>query len=277
MIEKGFHVEDKEIVSEKVGKEIVSEKVEKEFVSVKVETPVKEKLEISEYDNWSSQKKTSKEKSSKKKRSNKVEAKRAKVKVVVEEKLNQAKDKNVVLKKTVEEEELKEITKSDNEEHVSVTRKVKLVLGEDIRWAHLPVNCSIKLVRDIVMDRFPNLMGALVKYKDQEGDLVTITTNSELRMVEALNGNQGSLRLYIADVHSDQEPAYEGLDGEELENADRNKKGSDRNKKESEVVDNGSICVEDWIVQFARLFKNQVGFETDSYLDLHEIGMKLYS
>jgi hypothetical protein len=36
-------------------------------------------------------------------------------------------------------------------------------------------------------------------------------------------------------------------------------------------------CVEDWIFQFARIFKSDVAFDCDSYLDLHEIGMKLYS
>jgi tetratricopeptide (TPR) repeat protein len=37
------------------------------------------------------------------------------------------------------------------------------------------------------------------------------------------------------------------------------------------------LTVEDWLVQFARLFKNHVGFDSDSYLDIHEVGMKLYS
>ncbi|KAD5960698.1 hypothetical protein E3N88_12170 [Mikania micrantha] len=34
-----------------------------------------------------------------------------------------------------------------------------------------------------------------------------------------------------------------------------------------------TTCVEDWIVQFARLLKDHVGFEYDSYLDLHHLGM----
>jgi hypothetical protein len=36
----------------------------------------------------------------------------------------------------------------------------------------------------------------LSKYKDQEGDLVTITTNEELRWAEASAESQGSVGLY---------------------------------------------------------------------------------
>ncbi|QHN81938.1 Octicosapeptide/phox/Bem1p domain protein [Arachis hypogaea] len=35
--------------------------------------------------------------------------------------------------------------------------------------------------------------------------------------------------------------------------------------------------MEDWLVQFARLFKNPVGFDSDAYLYIHKVGMKLYS
>ncbi|GER35313.1 tetratricopeptide repeat-containing protein [Striga asiatica] len=150
------------------------------------------------------------------------------------------------------------------EEKIPVLKSVKLVHGEDIRWAQLPINCSVRLVRDIVVDRFPGLKGVLVKYKDQEGDLVTITTNDELRAAEGLaDDNRGSLRLYIAEVSPDKEPLYEGTGLEEIPNT-------------TVVVEKGT-CVEGWIIQFAKMFKNHVGFESDSYLDLHEIGMKLYS
>ncbi|XWS17844.1 hypothetical protein CRYUN_Cryun33cG0103200 [Craigia yunnanensis] len=194
-------------------------------------------------------------------------------KVVVEEKkFSDVKDKKFIVK-TIEEE------KKAVEEEKGITKTVKLVLGEDIRWAQLPVNCTIKLVRDIVRDMFPGLKGILVKYKDPEGDLVTITTTDELRLAESSGGvSGGSLRFYIVEVSPDQEPAYGGVSKEEVFKSE---------EKLSNVVENGNAdhgveaikgtCVEDWIVQFARLFKNHVGFDSDSHLDLHELGMKLYS
>ncbi|KAG8381728.1 hypothetical protein BUALT_Bualt05G0002800 [Buddleja alternifolia] len=204
--------------------------------------------------------KTAKRRSNKSVRKNVQEPEEKKVNVVEETK---AEDKVVVEEK-----------RSVKEEKV-VMKSVKLVHGEDIRWAQLPVNCSVRLVRDVVIDRFPNLMGVLIKYKDEEGDLVTITTTDELRIAEALADPQGFLRLYIAEVSPDKEPLYEGMGIEEEE-------VHKSNEKPIMVVENGDvekwpICVEDWIFQFARLFKNHVGFECDSYLNLHEIGMKLYS
>lgn len=193
-------------------------------------------------------------------------------KVVVQEKVSAVKDKEVITK-TVEEEKV--VIEPVKEEKV-VTKTVKLVFGEDIRWGQLPVNCSMKLVREIVQDRFPGLKGVLVKYKDQEGDLVTITTTDELRLAESSGDSQGSLRLYVAEVSADQEPVYEGMNNEEEvhENGNLVENGDVGNGKE---VERGLTTIEDWIIQFARLFKNHVGFDSDSYLDLHELGMKLYS
>ncbi|XP_022940270.1 protein PHOX1-like isoform X1 [Cucurbita moschata] len=168
--------------------------------------------------------------------------------------VDQVEDKEVT---TVEEDKL--FVEPAKEKPVSKT--VKLVFGEDIRWAELPTNCSIKLVSKIVRDRFHSLRGVLVKYRDQEGDLITITTTKELRAVEASSHLQGSLRLYITEVSPDQEPIYKETENQEA----------------LPELDKRTTTVEDWIIQFARLFKNQVGVDSDSYLDLHELGMKLYS
>nr|GEY47352.1 hypothetical protein [Tanacetum cinerariifolium] len=65
-------------------------------------------------------------------------------------------------------------------------RSVKMVLGDDTRWMELPVNCSIELVREIKMERYPGLDGVLIKLKYQEGDFVTILTTSKVRVAEEL-------------------------------------------------------------------------------------------
>ncbi|KAL4022113.1 hypothetical protein IC575_015836 [Cucumis melo] len=203
-------------------------------------------------------------------------------KLIVEEKVDQViqvdhvEDKEVTIN-TIEEDKL--FIEPIQEKPVSKT--VKLVFGEDIRWAQLPTNCSMKLVSEIVRDRFPSLKGVLVKYRDQEGDLVTITTTEELRSVESSSQSQGSLRLYITEVSPDQEPAYKEIESEEKHPEVVGKRkntavmnGDSVNDKE---IVRGTTTVEDWIVQFARLFKNHVAVDSDSYLDLHELGMKLYS
>lgn len=203
------------------------------------------------------------------------------VKEIKDEKIKENKVKRVKDKrnyKKVEDKVVVEDKNSITEEKV-VTRTVKLVLNDDIRWAQLPIDCSIGLVREIVWDRFPNLEGVLIKYKDQEGDLITITTTAELRLAESSSDPQGSFRLYLVEVSPDKEPSYEGYTSNGFPKA---------NSLISSVSENGNVgkirevekvttCVEDWIVQFARLFKDHVGLESDSYLDLHELGMELYS
>ncbi|KAF5759828.1 putative PB1 domain, tetratricopeptide-like helical domain superfamily [Helianthus annuus] len=204
------------------------------------------------------------------------ESKDVKVDKVKDNKVKRVKDKRVG--KKTEDKVVVEDKNSIKEETVA-TRPVKLVINDDIRLAQLPVDCSIGLVREVVWDRFPGLEGVLIKYKDQEGDLITITTTAELRMAESASHPQGSLRLYLVEVSPDKEPSYEGFTSDGFPKA---------NSLISSVSENGNVgkvreeekvttCVEDWIVQFARLFKEHVGFESDSYLDLHDLGLELYS
>ncbi|KAI3821713.1 hypothetical protein L1987_09285 [Smallanthus sonchifolius] len=210
------------------------------------------------------------------KEKNVEESKEVKVEKVKDNKAKRVKDKRVV--KKMEDKVVVEDKNSTTEEKV-VMRTVKLVLNDDIRWAQLPVDCSIGVGREIVWDRFPGLEGVLIKYKDQEGDLITITTTSELRMAESSSGPQGSLRLYLVEVSPDKEPSYEGFtnDGFPKANSLISSVSENGNVGKIREVEKVTTCVEDWIVQFARLFKDHVGFESDSYLDLHDLGMELYS
>ncbi|XP_027084862.1 protein PHOX1-like [Coffea arabica] len=205
----------------------------------------------------------------KKKKSNRFEKRKV---AEVEQKRDEEPADKKAEDKVVVEEKL-----SVKEEKVA-TKTVKLILGEDIRWAQLPVNCNIRLVRDVVLDRFPSLHAVLVKYKDQEGDLVTITTTEELRLAETSGDLQGFLRLYVSEVSPEKEPFYGSNEVEDFNSTSKLSTVAENGNLEKGLeLDKGQTCVEDWIIQFARIFKNHVGFECDSYLDLHEIGMKLYS
>ncbi|CAK7353796.1 unnamed protein product [Dovyalis caffra] len=266
MSEKGISIDEKLIGLENVEEAGVA----------RLREVVKEKVKKKKKTSGKGEEKIVEEKKVENKDSGKVEEKKVenKDKMVVQEKKVSpvVKDKEVVMK-TIDEE------KVVKEEKV-IAKTVKLVFGEDIRWAQLPVNCSIGLLRDIVRDRFPGFKGVLMKYRDPEGDLITITSNDELRLAESSTGSQGSLRFYVVEVSLDQEPAYEGMKIEEEVHEDVKKTNDvveNGNMGKHVGVEKGSTGIDDWIVQFARLFKNHVGFDSDSYLDLHELGMKLYS
>ncbi|PHU26749.1 hypothetical protein BC332_05081 [Capsicum chinense] len=200
-------------------------------------------------------------------------------------------------------------------------RPLKLVYDHDIRLAQMPVNCSFRVLRDIVSRRFPMSKSVLVKYKDSDGDLVTITCTAELRSAESsVDGllpkdpdadktdSIGMLRLHVVEVSPEQEPAL--LEEEEEEEEEKpveseGSKGDDSGSHSSisdsivETVENESNKVEkvatkekaarsenldckevemdDWLFEFAQLFRTHVGIDPDAHIDLHELGMELCS
>ncbi|MCD7457057.1 hypothetical protein HAX54_033974 [Datura stramonium] len=216
-------------------------------------------------------KKKAKDKSKEKKSTDKIEVNKAKD--LHEDNKDEDNEERKTEDKLVVEEIISHATEEDPK------RTVKLVFGEDIRWAQVPLNCSILTLREIIGDRFPSLKAVLIKYRDQEGDLVTVTTNEELRWAEA-SVEHGSIRFYIVEVSLEQDPFYD-----KIKRVEDNHKYSARQDKivgngyteRSKKLHNGPVCINDWIFQFSNLFKNYVGFEPDAYLDLHEVGMKLYS
>ncbi|EOY31244.1 PB1 domain - like 10 [Theobroma cacao] len=207
-----------------------------------------------------------------KKKSNKAEENKA-VDQIEEKKV----DENIDEKKAEDKRVVEEKISSKMEEEPK--KIVKLVFDQDIRWAQLPLNCSLLQLREVIHNRFPSSRAVLMKYKDDEGDLVTITSDEELRLAELSAESQGSVRLYIVEVDPEQDPFFERFNCEEVHNL---------NIKQGKAAENGDVrkgmetgkdscCIDDWIIEFAQLFKNYVGFDSDAYLNLHELGMKEYS
>lgn len=196
-------------------------------------------------------------------------------------------------------------------------RPLKLIYDHDIRLSQMPVNCSFKVLREIVSKRFPSSKSVLIKYKDNDGDLVTITCTSELRLAESSvdahlaiepegdkNSGFGMLRLHIVEVSPEQEPPLPDEEEEkpfESEGAKADESGSlsslgdtvsegvdteiEKTEKEaskekavaSEDPECKEVEMDDWLVEFAQLFRTHVGIDPDAHIDLHELGMELCS
>ncbi|XP_051186416.1 protein CLMP1 [Lolium perenne] len=197
-------------------------------------------------------------------------------------------------------------------------RPLKLVYGHDIRLGQMPEKCTFQTLREVVAKRFPSSKAVLMKYKDADGDLVTITCTAELRLAEASGVGAGvtegdnklpTLRLHVVEVSPEQEPALpteeikleeEEEEGELLVAAEDSSSHTSAEVTNAEVakpdLENGvaeqstlagkkdcghSECkeaeIDDWLLQFAELFRNQVGIDADAHLDLHELGMELCS
>ncbi|KAG6769281.1 hypothetical protein POTOM_024901 [Populus tomentosa] len=158
-------------------------------------------------------------------------------------------------------------------------KTIKLVFGEDIRWVQLPLNCKLLQLREVIADRFPGSEELHIKYRDNEGDLVTITTDEELRWAEASAESQVSIRLYLVKVNPKRDPSFDRLGQEEVHKLDVKQKlaTENGNMENGKLSENRSSFIDEWIVKFAKLFKNHAGFDSDAYLGLHELGMKVYS
>ncbi|OEL13949.1 hypothetical protein BAE44_0025035 [Dichanthelium oligosanthes] len=200
-------------------------------------------------------------------------------------------------------------------------RPLKLVYDHDIRLGQIPEKCSFRTLREFVAKRFPSSKAVLIKYKDADGDLVTITSTEELRLAESFvdkvdhkvldNGKEGDnklpvLRLHLVEVSPEQEPSLPSEEEKLEEDEELLVKGEDstshtpsevadtevtKQHEESRVAEQRmetgkkdcghAECkeaeIDDWLLQFAELFRNQVGIDADAHLDLHELGMELCS
>ncbi|KAK4485045.1 hypothetical protein RD792_007653 [Penstemon davidsonii] len=196
-------------------------------------------------------------------------------------------------------------------------RPLKLVYDHDIRLAQMPVNCSLKVLREVVSKRFPMSKAVLIKYKDNDGDLVTITCTPELRMAESCVDNVGPkdpdtdkgdsigmLRLHIVEVSPEQEPPL--LEEEEEKPLESEMAKGDENVSQSSLIDSAveavdteidnikkisqkakneatvdpeckEVEMDDWLFEFAQIFRTHVGIDSDAHIDLHELGMELCS
>ncbi|ANM71140.1 Octicosapeptide/Phox/Bem1p (PB1) domain-containing protein / tetratricopeptide repeat (TPR)-containing protein [Arabidopsis thaliana] len=166
--------------------------------------------------------------------------------------------------KVIIEEELLVIGVED------VNKDVKFVYSDDIRLAELPINCTLFKLREVVHERFPSLRAVHIKYRDQEGDLVTITTDEELRMSEVSSRSQGTMRFYVVEVSPEQDPFFGRL-------VEMKKLKITADSFKAKVNGRGGCKVEDWMIEFAHLFKIQARIDSDRCLNLQELGMKLNS
>ncbi|KAK7359838.1 hypothetical protein VNO77_01803 [Canavalia gladiata] len=182
-------------------------------------------------------------------------------------------------------------------------RPLKLVYDHDIRLAQMPVNCSFRVLRESVSKRFPWSKSVLIKYKDNDGDSVTITSSEELRFAESTvdsnlvkhdaadkSDSVGMLRLNIVEVSPEKEPPL--LEEEEVEiKGDENENRfhcspgecvceeveKNASKEKADDTDCKEMEMDDWLFEFAQLFRSHVGVDQDVHVDLHELGMEFCS
>ncbi|MCO5554529.1 hypothetical protein L7F22_008058 [Adiantum nelumboides] len=216
--------------------------------------------------------------------------------------------KSETLKKVIHQDSI-QILQPDGNMH-----PLKLIYHHDIRLAEMPVDCKFGDLRKLVRERFPSSKSILIKYKDSEGDLVTITSTHDLRLAEAAAAIESAsrsfrmasigpfpqgqheedsaiglpvvpstldqLRLHVVEVSADQEP----YDKEETcmvkaegSSISRDGRGTTQSKVtlDGEASLKEKVYFDKWLLDFAQLFRAHLGIDPNGHLDLHERGMEL--
>ncbi|GFY91709.1 octicosapeptide/Phox/Bem1p (PB1) domain-containing protein [Actinidia rufa] len=137
-------------------------------------------------------------------------------------------------------------------------RPLKLVYDHDIRLGQMPVHCNFRVLREIVSKRFPSSKEPPIL---KEGEEEEKSLESE-GIKEDESGSNSSLGDSDVETVKTDKPEKE---------APKEKPGTSEDPECKEVE------IDDWLFEFAQLFRTHVGIDPDAHIDLHEIGMELCS
>merc|ERR1711988_217271 len=73
--------------------------------------------------------------------------------------------------------------------------RIKTFLGEDIRRLSVPATSSLSELRAALAARYECALDTALKWKDEEGDFITLSSDADL--AEALATSPPSLHLYL--------------------------------------------------------------------------------
>eukprot|EP00854_Cymbomonas_tetramitiformis_P006063 gene6063-7286_t len=139
---------------------------------------------------------------------------------------------------------------------------LKCSLGEDNRLVQVPTTLHFAELVSAVKRKFPEETGnLLLKYKDRENDLISI------------NNRQDMLAAIVAASKSKSGPA--GLGGLGLAPAGPTTipltvVRAEKAEGEGEEV----VEFDDWLLDFAELFREHLGIDADGHVDLHNEGLE---
>ncbi|KAK4360438.1 hypothetical protein RND71_019390 [Anisodus tanguticus] len=155
-------------------------------------------------------------------------------------------------------------------------RPLKFVYDHDIRLAQMPVNCSFRVLREIVMKRFPMSKSVLVKYKDIDGDLIAYCRGSP-EQEPALLEEEEERPVESEEPIADESGSHSSLSDSVVETLDSVINKTEKATTKTEDPECKEVEMDDWLFKFAQLFRTHVGIDPDAYIDLHELGMELSS
>ncbi|KAF8067116.1 CLMP1 [Scenedesmus sp. PABB004] len=169
----------------------------------------------------------------------------------------------------------------------------KVTLGGETRLVQLSASAGYADLVAGVAAKFPGAGPAVLKYADRDGDMVTITCRSDVQtaLAEALKATDARLRL-IPPIRVTATPAAQGdvppipldeareaalLQAQQQQQlaaaAAAAAAGSPPAKQTAQLTGSGEVIeVDDWLVDFANLFRDMSGIDADRHIDFHNEG-----
>lgn len=173
--------------------------------------------------------------------------------------------------------------------------QAKCTLDNETRVVHMNESVSYAELLEAVRAKFPGSGPVILKYLDREGDLVTITERSDLhkairelvehseRMGQLSRGGAAlmpPLRIQVIKAASEDDvpkpPELETLQVERIRAAVKAHMQQQQQQMEQQTKkeegDQQVYEVEEWLVDFANLFREQLNIDPERHLDLHALG-----
>ncbi len=149
---------------------------------------------------------------------------------------------------------------------------IKLEKGKEVRLVEVNKNVNYAQLKASALEKFPSLAHFNVKAKDNDGDEITLSCADDIRL--AMKVNQTPKFIVVEVEESDVTlPAKKELDSTKVPhdfsediNLDQQFEKRDQQQPEEQVYE-----LDDWMIDFAELFKEHLGVDIDTPLDLSKI------
>lgn len=155
---------------------------------------------------------------------------------------------------------------------------VKAVAGADVRTFVVPTMIAHKDLMSALQKKFPDVSAFTVRYSAPDGTLKPVSSRHDFATAVAaaqggdnkgkpaanLYGGLHPVRLIISELTRLDAPA---CDDEDAEGAEQGAEGGSTSGQQ--LAPNEVVEIDEWILDFAALFREHLGIDAEAHLDLH--------
>eukprot|EP00210_Caulerpa_lentillifera_P005134 g4906.t1 len=176
----------------------------------------------------------------------------------------------------------------------------KCTYESEVRSVHLTHSSSYAELLEAVKTKFPMLEHFLIKFQDQEGKMITVSeradvTNAISEVLAAYEKDLSShgprltpqlqaIKFQIVKVESEEEvpkPPEEEVTERKILLAQKQAAAAEKTRVARQAERSGEGTgedavyeIDDWLVDFANLFRERTGIDPDRHVDMHNLGVE---